>query len=120
MDERIRFLSQQDKQVLLVDFSGCQPTEVMMMATAARQVITAQPKASVLVLVDVTGTHLDRNAITRMKETAVFHAPYVRKSAWVGTETISAAHFQAIKTFSQREFFAFPSRAQALEWLAAD
>ena len=120
MDERIRFLTHKGKQLLLVDFSGCQPTEVMVISTAARKIITAQPKASVLVLVDVTGTHLDRKSITRMKETAVVHAPFVKKSAWVGTDTIPTAHFQSIKTFSHREFFSFPSRAAALEWLAEE
>ena len=120
MEDRIHFLTHKGKQVLVVDFSACQPTEVVMMATAARQIITSQPKASVLVLVDVTGTQLDRGAITRMKESAVFHAPFVRKSAWVGTDTIPAAYFQAIKTFSHREFFSFLTRAEALEWLAEE
>jgi hypothetical protein len=120
MDERIRFLTHKDKQVMVVDFSGCQPTEVMMISTAARKVITSKPKASVRVLVDMTGTQLDKQAITRMKETAVFDAPFVRKSAWVGLDTIPAAHFKAIQTFSQRKFFPFPSRAEALEWLAED
>ena len=120
MDERIRFLTHKDKQLLLVDFSGCQPTEVMVISTAARKVITSQPKASVRVLVDMTGAQLDRQAITRMKETAVFDAPYVTKSAWVGLDTVPAAHFQAIKTFSQREFFPFATRAEALDWLAQD
>ena len=120
MEERIQFLTHKDKQLLLVDFSGCQPTEVMVISTAARKVITSQPKASVLVLVDMTGAQLDRDALTRMKETAVFDAPYVKKSAWVGTETIPETHFQALKTFSQRKFFAFPTRQQALEWLAED
>ncbi|HYX68974.1 MAG TPA: hypothetical protein VE825_07565 [Terriglobales bacterium] len=120
MDERIRFLSHKDQQVLVVDLSGCQPTEIMVLSTAARKIITSQPKASVRVLVDMTGAQLDRQAITRMKETAVYDAPFVKKSAWVGLDTVPAAHFQAIKTFSQREFFPFPTRAEALEWLAAD
>jgi hypothetical protein len=118
--ERIQFAEHNGKRVLICDFSSCTPTEIMMLSTAGRQVITSQPKASVLVLVDMTGAQLDRDALTRMKETAVFDAPYVKKSAWVGTETIPEAHFQALKTFSQRKFFAFPTRQQALEWLAED
>ena len=119
--ERIEFVDHKGKQVLVVDITGCTPQEVIMLATAVRNVVTSQAKGSVRLLADFTGAQFNKDVITRLKEGTVADAPYIRKSAWVGTESIPAAHFQALKSFSsKREFVYFPTRAEALEWLAED
>jgi hypothetical protein len=55
-----------------------------------------------------------------MKETAVFNKPFIKKSAWTGAESFPEESRQSLKTFSGREFPTFKTRAEALEWLAAD
>src|SRR5579863_7958193 len=41
--------------------------------------VTAQPRASVLILTDFTGASLDQEALRAMKETAVFDKAYIKK-----------------------------------------
>lgn len=119
--ERIEFITHKGKQVLLVDVTQCTPQEVILLATATKNVVTAQAKGSVLLLADFTGAKLNKDALTRLKESTVADAPHIRKSAWMGTETLPEAHFQALKAFSpKREFVPFRTRQEALDWLVKD
>ena len=86
MDERIRFVTHEGKQILLVDFTNCPAREVEQTARNVPNYVTVQPRGSVLVLADFTGASIDREAIRAMKESAVFDKPYIKKSAWVGAE----------------------------------
>lgn len=117
---RIQFTNYKGKQILAVDFSCCTATEVAEVARAVPEVVTAQPRASVLILSDYTGASLDQEALRVLKESAVFDKPYVKKSAWIGTESFPEVFRQNMKTFSRREFPVFNSRDEALEWLAAE
>jgi hypothetical protein len=56
---------------------------------------------------------------TRIKEVLVHDRPYVRKSAWVGTENLPRVFYEHFKTFSQRDFPTFQTRDEALEWLVS-
>jgi len=55
-----------------------------------------------------------------MKESAVFDKPYVRKSAWTGTESLPMLFSEELGSFSGREFPVFENRREALAWLAKD
>jgi hypothetical protein len=85
-----------------------------------RRVVTAQPRQSVLILSDLTGAQFTRDVVTRVKEVAVFDKPYVKKSAIVGTEALPEVFYQALKTFSRREFPRFKSRREAMDWLVRE
>jgi hypothetical protein len=61
-----------------------------------------------------------RDAITRMKEVAVFDRPYVRRAAIVGAESLSNVFYEALKTFSRREFPRFNTREEAMNWLVRE
>lgn len=87
MEERIRFIDHQGKKILLVDFSSCPANEVERIARAVPDYVAVNPRGSVLVLTDFTGASFDRDALRAMKETAVFDKPFVKKSAWLGTES---------------------------------
>jgi hypothetical protein len=73
-----------------------------------------------LILTDFGGASLDLEAIRTLKETAVFDKPYVKKSAWVGTERIPKAFSDELKKFSRRDFPVFESREEALSWLVTE
>jgi hypothetical protein len=120
MNERIRFISHQKKQVLLADFSNCSAIEVGMIARAVPEYVTAQPRGSVLLLADFTGASFDHEALRAMKESAVFDKPYIKKSAWVGAENLPHVFEKNLKAFSRREFPTFKSRQEALTWLVED
>jgi hypoxanthine phosphoribosyltransferase len=85
---RVRWVSHRGKQILLVDAINCTGKEVTAIAGEVQRIVAAQPRNSVLVLSDLTGARFSRNALTRMKEVAVFDRPHVKKSAMVGTESL--------------------------------
>ncbi len=118
--DRVGFIAHKGKQILIVDFTNCTPEEVPSVADEARRIITAQPQNSVLALADFTGAQFSRDAVTRIKEVTTYDRPYVKRAAWVHTESLPKVFYDAIKAFSQREFPTFGTREHALEFLVAD
>jgi len=116
----VGFIPHKGKQILLIDFTNCTPEEVKSVSDEARRVITAQPPNSVLVLADFTGAQFSRDAVTRIKEVTTYDRPYVRRAAWVHSESLPKVFYDAIKAFSQREFPIFETCEEALEFLVED
>jgi len=50
----------------------------------------------------------------------VLDRPYVKKSAWIGTENLPRVFYENFKSFSQRELPLFKTREEALEWLTTE
>ena len=119
MEDRIRFVEHQGKQILLVDLSHCTPTEVATIALLVPSYVTPEPRGSVLLLADFTGAEFDRIAIDRLKESAVFDRPHLRRSAWVGIARLPKVFYEHIKNFSQRDLPAFETREAAMDWLVS-
>jgi hypothetical protein len=117
MEDRIRCVEHQGKQILLVDLSHCTPAEVAKIALLVPSYVTSEPRGSVLLLADFTGAEFDRIAIDRMKESAVFDRPHLKRSAWVGLEHLPPIFYEHIKNFSQRELPTFKTREEAMDWL---
>ena len=120
MDERIRFITNEGKQILLVDLTDCSAREVEQIARTVPNYVTVQPRGSVLVLADFSGASIDVEAIRAMKESAVFDKPFIKKSAWVGAEKFAEVLHQNLKSFSRREFPIFKTRQDALTWLVKE
>jgi hypothetical protein len=117
---RIQFLGFKGKQMLLVDFSSLSAAEVEETVRAVPEVVTMRARASVLLLADFSGAAFDEEALRAMKEAAVFNKPFIRKTAWVGADSLPEVFRENLKSFSGRDFPIFKSRQEALEWLAAD
>jgi hypothetical protein len=120
MEDRIRIVEHKGKQILLADLSHCTPREVEKIALLVPSYVTSEPRGSVLLLADFTGAEFDRIAIERMKESAVFDRPHLKRSAWVGIESLPKVFYEHIKTFSQRDLPAFNTREEAMDWLVSD
>ncbi|MGC2448567.1 MAG: hypothetical protein WA477_13060 [Candidatus Sulfotelmatobacter sp.] len=120
MTDRVRFITHQRKQILLVDLSNCPASQVQEIVRAVPDVVTIQPRGSLLLISDFTGASFDEEAVRVMKETAVFDKPFIKKAAWVGTEGLPSQHAKSIKEYSRRQFSVFETREEALEWLAKD
>ena len=119
-EHRIRFIMHKDKQVLLVDLSHCEAEDVGQISKLVPTYVTRQPRGSVLLLADFTGAHVDRNAAEPLKRGMVLDRPHLKRSAWVGTESIPHVLYENIKRFSQRDLASFPTREEALDWLTKD
>jgi hypothetical protein len=115
--DRVRFMTHQGEQILLVDLTNRSAEEIIELLTDTQRIVTAQPRNSVLTLGDFTGAQFSRAAVIRMKEVAVLDRPYVKRSALIGTQSLPKVYLDALKTFSQREFRRFDTREEAMDWL---
>ena len=115
--DRVRFITHQGKHILFVDLTNCAAEEIIELLTEVQRIVTAQPRDSVLTLSDLTGAQFSRAAFSRMKEVAVFDRPYVKRAALVGAESLPKVFYEALKTFSRREFHRFETREEAMDWL---
>jgi hypothetical protein len=120
MNSRIRFITHQGKQVLLVDVSHCSAPEVEKVLREVPEVVTTRPLGSVLIFSDFTASTFNAEASRAMKETAVFDKPYIKKTAWIGTENFPQEFRESLSNFSRREFPSFASREEALSYLVKD
>ena len=120
MSERIRTIREKGKDILLVDFANCRPSEVEAVARALPSHVTKEARGSVLVLVDFSGASVDEETVRTLKETAVFDKPYIKKAAWIGAKAFPHTFYTEITRFARREMPIFNSRKEALEWLLRD
>ena len=119
-DPRIRFIEHRGKRILIIDVSHCSPKEVETMARLVPSYVTSEPQGSLLLLADFTGAEFDRIAIERLKESAVFDRPHVKRSAWVGIDKLPKIFFEHIKNFSRRDLPTFQTREEAMDWLVKE
>ena len=120
MEERIRFIEHRGKRILLIDLSHCSGDELTTLVRLVPTYVTSEPRGSVLLLADFTGAEFDRIAIDRLKESTVFDRPHLKRSAWVGIESLPNVFYEHIKSFSRRDLPAFKTREEALEWLVSE
>ena len=57
---------------------------------------------------------------TRVKEVLVLDRPYVKRSAWVGTESLPHVFYEHFRNFSQRDLPLFKTREEAMDWLVQE
>jgi len=120
MDDAIRFITHKGKQILLVDCTNCSPQELEKISRIVPRYVTAQPRGSVLLLADFTGAKFDKKIMEAIKPGLVFDRPYLKRSAWVGTENLPKVFYQDLKAFSQRDLPTFKTREEALDWLVEE
>jgi|SRR5271166_3806164 len=120
MDDRVRFIEHQGKQILLIDFTRCDPKQILSIVDLVQQEIAEQPRDSVLTLADFTGAQIDKDAAERIKKALAMDRPYVKRSAWVGTESLPKVFYENFKNFSQRDFPTFATREEAMDWLVSE
>ena len=119
LEERLRFIKHKGHAIYLIDFTHCTSKELLLLLEQVRTDIARHAPGSALTLADFTGAQIDKNVATRIKEVLVLDRPYVKRSAWVGTESLPRVFYEHFKSFSQRELPLFKTREEAMEWLVA-
>jgi hypothetical protein len=117
MEEQIRFIAHGGLKILLIDLSNCTPEQVAKICKLGPGYVSTEPKGSVLLLADFSGATFNKDAVASLKEATVYVRPHLKRSAWVGVETLPKIFYENIKSFSQRDLPTFKSRHEALEWL---
>jgi hypothetical protein len=120
MHDAIRFITHKGKQILLVDCTNFSPEEIVKISRVVPRYVTAQPRGSLLVLADFTGAKFDKRIMEAIKPGLVFDRPYIKRSAWIGTENLPKVFYEDLKVFSQRDLPTFKSREEALDWLVSE
>jgi hypothetical protein len=116
MEDRIRFIEHRNTRILLIDVSHVEAS-AMQLLEDVRDAVAQHPRGSLLTLVDFTGSTIDHPVATRIKEVLTLDRPFVKKTAWVGTEGIPHAFMENFQTFSQRKIETFKTREAAMDWL---
>jgi hypothetical protein len=120
MDDRIHFIEHKGKQILLCDCSHATAHQLLLLAEHVRITMAQHARDSLLTLSDFTGAEIDRAVATRIKEVLTLDRPFVKKTAWVGTEKIPHALMEGFHTFSQRRIVTFKTREEAMDWLVEE
>jgi hypothetical protein len=119
-DERLRFVKHKGHAIYVIDFTHCAAKELLVLLDLVRADISRHAPGSLLTLSDFTGAEVDKNVATRIKEVLVLDRPYVKRSAWVGTESLPHVFYEHFKSFSQRELPVFNTREEAMDWLVQE
>ena len=117
MDDRIHFVEHKGQQILLLDFSHANAHEMQLLLEHVRIVVEQHAHESLVTLADYTGAIVDHAVATKLKEVLTLDRPFVKKTAWVGAESIPHAFMENFHNFSQREIVTFKTRAAAMDWL---
>lgn len=120
MDERISFTTHRGKEIMVIDFSHCEPKEFLLLLEEIQRTVARHAPGSLRTLADFTGAHVDRAVATRLKEVLVLDRPFVTRSAWLGVDSIPKVYYHNMKSFSQRDFPTFKTREAALDWLVKE
>lgn len=110
LEERLHFIKHKGHAVYSIDLTDCTAKELLVLLDLIRADIARHAPGSVLTFVDVTGAQVDKQVATRIKEVLVLDRPYVKRSAWVGTESLPHVFYEHFKSFSQRELPSFKTR----------
>jgi hypothetical protein len=51
---------------------------------------------------------------------SVFDRPFVKRAAFVGAQSLPKVFYEALTTFSRREFRKFKTREEAMDWLVRE
>ena len=119
-EERLRFIKHKGHAIYLIDFRDCPPKELLVLLDLIRADIARHEPGSVLTLVELAGAQIDKQVATRIKEVLVLDRPYVKRSAWVGANSLPHVFYEHFKSFSQRELPTFNTREEAMDWLVQE
>jgi len=120
INERLHFIKHKGHAIYVTDFSQCTAKEMLVLLDLVRADVSRHAPGSLLILTDFTGAEIDKQVATKAKEVLVHDRPYVKRSAWIGMETLPHVFYEHFKSFSQRELPTFETREEAMEWLVGE
>jgi hypothetical protein len=120
LDDRLHFVKHKGQTIFVIDFSNCSAKEILLLLDMIRATVARSEPASLLTLSDFSGAQIDKQVATRAKEVLVLDRPYVKRAAWIGTESLPNVFYEHFKSFSQRDLPAFKTREEAMDWLVGE
>jgi hypothetical protein len=120
LDQRLHFVKHKGHAIYVCDLSHCTAKEILVLLDLVRADVSRHAPGSLLILTDFTGTQIDKEVATQGKKILVLDRPFVKRSAWVGTESLPHVFYENFKSFSQRDLPSFKTREGAMDFLVGD
>jgi hypothetical protein len=120
LDDRLHFVKHKGQTIFVIDFSNCSAKEILLLLDMIRATVARSEPKSMLTLSDFSGAQIDKQVATRAQEVLVLDRPYVKRAAWIGTESLPNVFYEHFKSFSQRDLPAFKTREEAMDWLVGE
>ena len=120
LDDRLHFVKHKGHAILVLNFTHCRAKQILLLLDMIRATVARHEPGSLLILADFAGAEINKEVARRAQEVLVLDRPYVKRSAWVGTESLPNVFYEHFKSFSQRELPTFKTREEAMDWLVAE
>ncbi len=114
---RMKTVDLAGKTFMEMDLSNCGPEVSIPTILEAMALIKSQPRNSVILLSNVTGTIQTKEVVDLLKDFAVSNTPYVKASAVLGIDAAKKPILTTIQFLTLHEIKPFESETEAREWL---
>lgn len=118
--KRVRFFEQDGQRILHVDFSKAELPLIREVATECLRMNRAEPRNSVLSLVEVQEIPFDTDALKIGEELTGLCQEYALRTAVSGVVGFRSFLLETIAKASRRPIRLFKDREKAIEWLLKD
>jgi hypothetical protein len=118
--DRLHSIKHKGHVIFVIDFSKSTAKELMLLLDQVQLEVARHTPGSMRILANFLDAEVDKDVATKIKKILVLDRPYVKRSAWIGTESLPHVFYENFKNFSHRELPLFKTRAEALEWLVED
>jgi hypothetical protein len=116
---RVQFLRHNGVEILHINWSDAQASEMLAAMDDARKLIASRPHGSVRTLTTVDGAHMDRGVTNALKDYVEHNKPYVRAGAVVGLNDLKMIAFNFVNRVTGRNLRAMDTVDEAKNWLAS-
>jgi hypothetical protein len=118
MQERERWIEHAGRQILVHDYSRLSGHAYMHAIQDRVRSLTGSGLSDVRLLLDVTDSFVNKDALAEFKRAGVDVKPHVRKIAVIGITGLQKYFLHLINQFSDVGARPFDTRVEALDWLA--
>ncbi len=115
--KRVKYIYHNGRQILFLDFSGCNVEDSLKTIEEAKKLIREEPPNSVLTLTDVTGAKYNLEVTQALKEFVKGNKPFVKAGAVVGLDALNKIIYNSIMHVSGRNLLSFDNIEKAKDWL---
>jgi hypothetical protein len=117
---KIKPIYHKGKQILFLDFSGCNVEDFPTIIKEAEKLIRVELPNSVLTLTDVTDAKYNLEVTEALIEFTKGNKPFVKAGAVVGLDSLKKVIYNSVMYFSGRNLTAFDDIEKAKDWLVEE
>ncbi|MGC4020509.1 MAG: hypothetical protein QM734_00475 [Cyclobacteriaceae bacterium] len=120
MKDRVYTVVKGNKKVMVVDYSGCNETEMIHIITIAKDKILSENKHLLLLSIYGKETRVTKKFMDYIRKETPAVLPLLDKQAVVGLDLIKKTILKGYNFLFRRNIRAFDSKEDAIEFLVSD